>query len=57
MILRVIRMIPTESQFGIIFEYRVTNPSKKPAAKVKGNVLMRILIPFLSPILKEATRE
>ena len=57
MILSVVMIIPTESQLDMIFEYRVTKPSKKPAETVKGNVLISILIPFLSPILKEAMRE
>ncbi len=45
------------SQCGIIIEYRVTNPSKKPAATVKGVVDKNILKLFLKPIFSESTRE
>ena len=47
----------TLSQFGISMEYRVMNPSKKPAAIVNGIVLMNILKLSLNPILKELILE
>ena len=53
----VTRIIPTERKLGIILEYRVTNPSRNPAEKVNGNVLINILTPALTPRLKESIRE
>lgn len=47
----------TDNQLGIILEYRVMNPSRKPAEKVNGKVLIKILIPVLAPILKEVYLE
>lgn len=46
-------MMKTLSQLGISKEYRVTKPSKTPAAIVKGTVLKNILKLFLNPIFKE----
>lgn len=57
MILNVPKMITTLSQLGISSEYRVTKPSKNPAAIVNGIVLKNIFNPFLKPILKEFIRE
>ena len=54
---RVVRIIKTFNQLGISSEYRVTNPSKKPAAMVNGTVLKKILKLFLNPIFKEFMRE
>lgn len=51
------RMIKTFSQFGISKEYRVTKPSKIPAATVNGIVLNKILKLSLKPILKELNLE
>jgi len=50
-------MIETLNQIGISIEYRVIKPSRNPAAKVKGIVLMYILKLFLNPILKEFNLE
>lgn len=50
-------MMKTLSQLGISSEYLVTNPSKKPAAIVKGTVLKKILKLFLKPIFKDCMRE
>ena len=38
-------------------EYRVTKPSRNPAAMVNGMVDKKILKPFLKPILNESIRE
>jgi hypothetical protein len=57
MIESVLIMIKTFNQLGISSEYRVTNPSKNPAAMVKGTVLKKILKLFLNPIFKEVIRE
>ena len=54
---KVVKMIKTFSQLGISSEYRVTNPSKNPAAMVKGTVLRKILKLFLKPIFKDCIRE
>lgn len=53
MIAKVNTIIKLLSQFGISIEYRVMNPSRKPAATVKGTVLKNILKLFLKPILNE----
>lgn len=50
-------MMKTFSQFGISKEYRVTKPSRIPAAIVNGMVDNRILKLFLNPILNELNRE
>lgn len=57
MIDKVVKMIKTLSQLGISSEYRVTNPSKNPAAMVKGTVLKKILKLFLNPIFNDCMRE
>lgn len=54
---KVVRMIKTFSQLGISSEYRVTNPSRNPAAMVKGTVLKKILKLFRNPIFNEFIRE
>ena len=46
-------MINTFNQLGISSEYRVTKPSRNPAAMVNGTVLKKILKLFLNPILSE----
>ena len=51
------RMIKTFSQFGISKEYRVTKPSRIPAAIVNGIVANKILKLSLKPILKELNLE
>lgn len=51
------KMINTLSQLGISSEYLVTNPSKNPAAIVKGTVLKKILKLFLNPIFSEVILE
>ena len=51
------KMINTLSQLGISSEYRVTNPSKNPAAIVNGTVLKKILKLFLNPIFNEVILE
>ena len=50
-------IITTFNQLGISSEYRVINPSKNPAAMVKGIVLKKILKLFLNPIFNECIRE
>ena len=45
-------MIPVDSQLGIILEYRVIKPSRNPAAKVKGKVLIKILMPVFCTLFK-----
>ena len=57
MILNVTNIIPTESQFGIVLEYRVTNPSKNPDENVNGKVLIKILTPSLTPVLNDVMLE
>lgn len=57
MIDKVDRIRKTFNQFGISREYRVTNPSRNPAAIVKGTVLRNILKLFLNPIFNEWIRE
>lgn len=53
MVDKVVSIIKTFNQLGISSEYRVTNPSKNPAAIVKGMVLKKILKLFLNPIFNE----
>lgn len=47
----------TDNQLGIASLYLVMYPSRNPAEKVKGNVLIKILTPSLNPILNEVNRE
>lgn len=54
---KVLKIITTFNQLGIASEYRVTKPSKIPAAMVKGTVLKNILKLFLNPIFSELIRE
>ena len=53
----VLKMIPTDSQCGIMLEYLVTKPSKNPAENVNGKVLIKIFIPVIAPCLKEVYLE
>jgi len=53
MIPKVIRIIETDNALGMELEYLVIKPSKNPAAKVKGKVLIKIFIPILAPFLNE----
>jgi hypothetical protein len=55
--LKVISIIPTDNQWGMMLEYRVIKPSKNPAANVKGKVLIKILTPILAPFLNEVYLE
>ena len=57
MVNNVLRIITTFNQLGISSEYRVTNPSKIPAAMVNGTVLKKILKLFRNPIFSELMRE
>ena len=57
MILNVTNIIPTESQFGIVLEYRVTKPSKNPAENVNGKVLINIFTPSFTPVLNDVILE
>lgn len=54
---KVTKIMPTEIIFGISCEYLVINPSRNPAKKVKGKVLMTILTPVLAPSLKDVNLE
>ena len=53
----VLSIINTFNQLGISREYRVTKPSRIPAAIVKGTVLRKIFKLSLKPILNEFNRE
>ena len=55
--IKVTKMMPTESQLGMRLEYLVTKPSKKPAANVKGKVLINILTPSFTPVLNDVILE
>lgn len=50
-------MIKTLKNSGICLENLVTKPSKKPAAKKNGAVLINILKPEENAFLKESMRE
>jgi hypothetical protein len=57
MIPKVIRIIETDNALGMALEYLVINPSRNPAAKVNGKVLINILIPVFAPFLNEVYLE